>query len=72
MNNSIYTFNDLGYGGEIVSPDGQSMCFVQGDDYDYLVNEISKIDTLWESKNPDVPFDSYESHLSAFLESYTN
>ena len=70
--NNPYTFKNYGYGGEIVSPDGQSVCFVQGDDYDDLVNEILKIDALWESKKPNVPFDSYESHLSAFLESYIN
>lgn len=68
--NNLYTFNDYGYGGEILSPDGEGIYFAQGDDYDYLINEISKIENLWNAKLS--IFETYEEHLSAFLESYVN
>jgi len=70
-------YEEYSYGAvSIYTDNGEKVCFMQGDEYHELMDEIEKLDELWneiyskESEN-ETCFNSYEEHLNMLLEPYT-
>jgi len=64
MNN--YSYEDLGYGCTITSPDGKEV-FLQGDDHSQLDQEIEE---AFENHEPSDAFPEYQDLENAILSNY--
>ena len=65
-----YDYDDRGYGVNLIAPNGSSV-FLQGDDAEHFLSEVTNLDAIWEngSPNPDC-FPTYESHLDVIIGQY--